>query len=153
MNCRGCHAHFAEGVFVEDFELGAGLDDKRVAVFAEAEDSAVIGHRRCCEFPGAGIDLSPAVNLATRLGIIAAQHAPVIEDVQVIAVYDRRWIIRAALLMAPGDEFTAASAFFECDVAFRSGPDREDWAFLVTHVAGSDIEQTMPGKGSRNYDD
>ena len=40
---RSRHAHFAESVCGQHFEVGAGLDYESVAVFAEAEYSAVVG--------------------------------------------------------------------------------------------------------------
>ena len=45
-NRRGGHAEFAQAVLAEKLELGSCLDYESVAVFAEAEDLAVIGPGR-----------------------------------------------------------------------------------------------------------
>ena len=100
---------------MEQLELRPGFDDKRVAVFAQAEDLAVVrpGRRREGPRAAADADLRLIVDLLARMDVEAAEQSHIVENIQVVAVSDRRDVVRSGLRLAPGNEFVGGLFLFE----------------------------------------
>src|SRR5262249_13740103 len=79
--CRRGHGHLAEAVLAEDLELGAGGNDERVAVLAQAKDLAVVRPRRRGE-RRAGAESLAVVTLPTGAGVVTGQRAAVVQHVE-----------------------------------------------------------------------
>src|ERR1700741_3378765 len=82
--------HLVERVLPQHLELGAGLDDERVAVLAEHENLAVVrprGRREAARVRG---DALAAVDLLAGPRIVTRKETPVEQGIEVIAVHEWR---------------------------------------------------------------
>src|SRR5688500_4500497 len=132
---RGPHG-FADRVRANDLVLRAGLDDERVAVLAGGENlPAERNGRRAegrCDRRAAALVLYFA-----RPGIQTGGEDGVREQIEIVAVENRRGDVRRALVVAPGDAVLGghiARANRQRDLRTLSGR-REDQA-VTLHETG-----------------
>lgn len=147
------HAHFVEGILTEKFVVGPGLENVGVAIFAERENFAVGRPGRGGEGGVArGADALFIEDDASRARIVAAQESKIEQDVKVIAIDKRGWIVGSGDGLLPGDALAVGFARGKGDVAGGSRFERENGADFVTDISGRDVEQSKFGEGRGDGD-
>src|ERR1700682_2325931 len=76
-NGRGRHTHFLERILPNHLELGPSLDHKRVSIFTERENLAVIRPRRCRKCGRFGVNSLLAINFTAGARIVTGHYAAI----------------------------------------------------------------------------
>src|SRR5205085_2184465 len=119
---RSRHAHFFQRIFVQQLVLRTRLEDKGVAVLAQGKYFSIGRPRRGRERERAiGPDPLLLINLLSAACVTTAQKTEVEKNVKIIAIYERRRIVRSGGGLEPGDECIVGLARFERNVAGGSG--------------------------------
>ena len=89
---------------MQNFEVGAGLDDISVTSLTEHEALTVIATGRCSE-AASNLETTPSVDLPTRSGIVSEKQTTVKKCVVDAAVDQRRRVVSALQCVCPGNIF------------------------------------------------
>ena len=89
-NGRRGHAHFAQTVFPQQFVFWTGLNDIRVAIFAQAKNLVIVRPRGRRETSRAfQVDSLLLIHLPTRPGVATIEKPEIEQDIKQIFINQR----------------------------------------------------------------
>src|SRR5438477_6979460 len=92
---RSGHAHFIEGVHVQQTELGSRLEDESVAVLTQRENPAIRRPRRCREEGRLRADALLFVDLSAGARVMTRQESEIEQNIEIVAIEQRGRSIRS----------------------------------------------------------